>query len=280
VQSDSLPQKTGNRKVLVTLAAGKYLQLLEMSRTTFINYAKKWDYDFVEVTESWDESRPYAWTKLLAIRDLLDKYDFVFYVDSDALILRDDIDIATIFDNDFAWPVGPGNGEICPNAGIMAIRSSVSTKKLFDLAYCQTDLIFNGWWEQAALMRVLQYEDPRDHEKHWREFNLEKLQIGVSELDTSWNSTIGEFSNDPIIRHFAGDPFPVKLLLMAEYVLTRFSPHMRASMTIEQRTNANSQYLKARIEISKLQITLKDKVFRVIRRVWSKIGETPGYKYK
>jgi hypothetical protein len=280
VQSDYLPRGTINRKVLVTLAAGKYLQLLEMSRITFIDYAKKWDYDFVEVTESWDESRPYAWTKLLAIRDLLDKYDFVFYVDSDALILRDDIDIATIHHTDFAWPVGPVNGRICPSAGIMAIRSSESSKMLFDLAYRQTDLIYNGWWEQAALMRILQYEDPRDRERHWSEFNLDKLQIGITELDSSWNSTIEEFSVDPIIRHFAGDPFPLKLLLMAEYILARISPHMSTKLTAKERLNANTHYLNGRNEIFKLQVTWQDKVYRAMRRAWSKIGKTPRYKYK
>ena len=280
MQSDYLPRGTVNRKVLVTLAAGKYLQLLEMSRITFIDYAKKWDYDFVEVTESWDESRPYAWTKLLAIRDLLDKYDFVFYVDSDALILRDDIDIATIYHTDFAWPVGPVNGRICPSAGIMAIRSSESSKMLFDLAYRQTDLIYNGWWEQAALMRILQYEDPRDHERHWSEFNLEKLQIGITELDSSWNSTIQEFSGDPIIRHFAGDPFPLKLLLMAEYILARISPHMSTKLTVKERLNANTHYLNGRNEIFKLQVTWQDNVRRAMRRAWSKIAKTPRYKYK
>lgn len=106
-----------NRKVLVTLAAGRYLQLLEMSRITFRDYAKKWDYDYVEVTESLDESRPYAWTKLLAIRELLDQYEFVFYVDSDALILRDDTDIETLTQSDFAWPVGPINGKYVQTLG-------------------------------------------------------------------------------------------------------------------------------------------------------------------
>ena len=280
MQSNSLSQTSVNRKVLVTLAAGKYLQLLDMSRITFIDYAKKWDYDFVEVKESWDESRPYAWTKLLAIRDLLDKYDFVFYVDSDALILRDDIDVATIAHTDFAWPVGPVNGRTCPSAGILAIRSSESSKKLFDLAYCQNDLIYNGWWEQAALMRILQYEDPRDHERHWSEFNLDKLQIGITELDSSWNSTIQEFASDPIIRHFAGDPFPLKLLLMAEYVLARISPRMSTRLTDKEKLIANNHYLNGRNEIFKLQITLQEKTLRILRRIWSKIGKTPRYKYK
>jgi len=280
MQSDSQPKVPLNRKVLVTLAAGNYLQLLEMSRISFRDYAKKWGYDFVEVTESWDKSRPYAWTKLLAIRDLLDKYDFVFYVDSDALILRDDIDISKISKTDFAWPVGPVNGKMCPNAGIMAIRSTDVSKKLFDLAYGQNDLIYNGWWEQAALMRVLQYEDPRHHEKHWSEFHLERLPIGVTELDSSWNSTIQEFASDPIIRHFAGDPFPLKLVLMAEYVLTRKPLRLDTKLTIDQDQLANEKYLMGRNEIFRLQVTLQDKLLRATRRVWARVAKTPRYKYK
>ena len=280
MQPDSQPKVPLNRKVLVTLAAGNYLQLLEMSRISFRDYAEKWGYDFVEVTESWDKTRPYAWTKLLAIRDLLDKYDFVFYVDSDALILREDIDISAIANTDFAWPVGPVNGKKCPNAGIMAIRSTEVSKRLFDLAYCQNDLIYNGWWEQAALMRVLQYEDPRHHEIHWSEFHLEKLPIKVIELDSSWNSTIQEFTRDPIIRHFAGDPFSIKLLLMAEYVLTRKWRGADIKLTKGEEQFAHEQYLKGRSEIFRLQVTWQDKFMRAIRRVWSRIRKTPRYKYR
>ncbi len=280
MQSDERVSVPVNRKVLVTLAAGNYLQLLELSRITFRSYAKKWGYDFVEITESWDKSRPYAWTKLLVIRDLLEKYDFVFYVDSDALILRDDTDISTIVNADFAWPVGPVNGKKCPNAGIMAIRSTEVSKKLFELAYSQRDLIFNGWWEQAALMRVLQYEDPRQHEIHWRDFHLERLPIRITELDSSWNSTIQEFAKDPIIRHFAGDPFPIKILFMAEYVLTRKLPSADTKLTKEEEQIAHEQYIRGRTEIFKLQITWQEKFFRAVRRLWSKVIKMPRYKYK
>ena len=278
--SETLYKKIGNQKVLVTLAAGKYLQLLEMSRITFRNYAKKWDYDYVEITTSLDESRPYAWTKLLAIRKLLDKYDFVFYVDSDALILKDDMDIETIFIEDFAWPVGLLNGKDCPNAGIMAVRSSVSTKELFDIAYSQTDLIFNGWWEQAALMRVLQYEDPRDHEIHWSEFKLDALDLKIFELDSSWNSTIEDYSCNPAIRHFAGDPFALKISLMAEYLLLRLSFNLNIEFTIEEKINTYKSYLHARNTMFLSQITPQEKILRVIRRVCSKLRKTQRYKYE
>ncbi len=273
-------EKPINKKVFVTLAAGKYVQLLEMSRITFRNFAEKWSYDYVEVTESWDNSRPYAWTKLLVIRELLEKYEFVFFVDSDALILRDDIDVETIFKCDFAWPVGPVNGRLCPSAGILAIRSSASTKMLFDLAYNQTDLIYNGWWEQAALMRILRYEDPRHGEKHWSEFNLDKLELEVFELDSTWNSTIQEFPMEPIIRHFAGDPFILKLIMMAEYLLTRVSFFQGSTVTVQDKCNTVNQYLKSRKQLFELQITLQDRALRVIRRAWSKIAKTARYKYK
>ena len=109
---------------------------------------------------------------------------------------------------------------------------------------------------------------------------MDKLQIGITELDSSWNSTIQEFASDPIIRHFAGDPFPLKLLLMAEYVLARISPRMSTRLTDKEKLIANNHYLNGRNEIFKLQITLQEKTLRILRRIWSKIGKTPRYKYK
>jgi hypothetical protein len=276
----ALHQKSTNQKVLVTLAAGKYIQLLEMSRITFQSYAKKWGYDYVEVNSSLDDTRPYAWTKILAIRELLDDYDFVFYVDSDALILRDDTDIASIFNEDFAWPVGQLNGKYCPNAGVMAVRSCQSTKELFDLAYAQTDLIFNGWWEQAALMRVLQYEDPRDYEIHWSEFNLDNQKIEVFELDSSWNSTIEDFASNPVIRHFAGDPFTLKLALMAEYMLLRLSFNLTINLTSDEKQTSYKNYMIGKKAIFVSQITIQEKILRFIRRVWGKLRRIQGYKYE
>ena len=154
------------------------------------------------------------------------------------------------------------------------------SKELFDLAYRQSDLVYNGWWEQAALMRVLRYEDPRSHEKHWSEFSLKELPITITDLDSTWNSTIEEFACDPIIRHFAGDPLPLKLLLMAEYILARASSVLSPELTESEKLIGRGHYLTVRNEIFESRVTLQDKVLRLIRRVWSKITDTPGYKYK
>jgi hypothetical protein len=269
-----------HNKVLVTLAIGKYVRLMEFARPSLANYAKTWGYDLIEITHSWDTSRPHAWTKILAIRELLDRYDFVFYVDSDALILRNDEDIESEFDHDFAWPVGPVNGKTCPNAGIMAIRSSTRTKQLFDLAYQQEDLIFNGWWEQAALLRVLQYEDPREGEKHWKEFDLESLEISVFELDSRWNSTIPGMSSNPIIRHFAGDPWELKLALMSEYALSRTFFLPESTFESGKTSDAEASFIEARNGIFQMRLGLTQRLSRLPRRIWSKLSKTTPYKYK
>jgi hypothetical protein len=272
--------KAPSSKVLVTLAIGKYVRLLGLARPSFAGYAEKWGYDFHEIVDSWDSSRPHAWTKILAIRELLDRYDFVFYVDSDALILRTDVDIESEFEHDFAWPSVLINGKPCPNAGIMAIRSSVRTKKLFDLAYEQKDLIFNGWWEQAALLRVLQYEDPRDGEKHWSEFELGKLPVSVFELDSKWNSTIPGMSPNPIIRHFAGDPWDLKLALMSEYALTRSILLNKSISSVDTISDAEISFVEARKNIFQMQIGLKQKLLTLPRRLWSKLSKSNPYKYR
>jgi hypothetical protein len=210
------------RKAFVTLATNEYLDVLELSRITFKRYSEIWEYDYFEFKENLDESRPDAWSKLLAVRGLLDQYDFVLYVDSDAIILDYEFDLEQVIpkEKDFAWVIcQTKNGAFYPNAGVLGCRSNQKIKNMIELAYEQRDLIFNGWWEQAALMRVLRYDDVRIGETSWRNFNLPDPDVNVYELPTEWNTTIFDLHKKPIIRHFAGDPLYIKVMLMSDYLL-------------------------------------------------------------
>ena len=71
----------------------------------------------------------------------------------------------------------------------------------------------------------------------------------------------------------------MKLVLMAEYVLTRMPLHLSSKLSIEDGLIARSHYLKGINEVSRLQVTWQDKVSRLILRVWSKIAKTSGNKY-
>jgi hypothetical protein len=266
-------------KVFVTLATGSYVEMLEMASVTFKKYCYLWNYDYIEIRESLDKARPDAWSKLLAIRKLLDNYDFVLYVDSDAIILdfESDLELEITQQTDFTWALCQTQfGELAPNAGVMGFRSNERTKAMIDLAYMQEDLIFNGWWEQAALMRVLKYEDVRKGEKHWSCFNLPELGVRVTEISPRWNSTIFDVDKDPIIRHFAGDAISVKKLLMADYllrnsfILESSNKNLRAMFKsvyvgAKEELEISSQSQHKRIWIRILKLLLRFKIIKQIK---------------
>jgi hypothetical protein len=56
-------------------------------------YAKLHGYDLVNGNIYIDRSRPVAWSKIIAARALLQKYDYVMYIDMDAIIMNFSIPI-------------------------------------------------------------------------------------------------------------------------------------------------------------------------------------------
>jgi hypothetical protein len=50
-------------------------------------YAKHHGYDVIEANDLIEKSRPIAWSKLLAVKQHLQDYDYLFYIDMDAVSL-------------------------------------------------------------------------------------------------------------------------------------------------------------------------------------------------
>lgn len=227
--------RLSNEKVaLLTFATGKYNSLLKLSAPLMKIYAELWGFSYFELKESLDLKRPISWSKLLAIENLLHEYEVVIYLDVDVMILKMDENILEDFDKryDFAWRVASIAGKLSPNAGVMLFRSSVATKSLLRSAYEQTDLIYDGWWEQAALIRVLGYSDPRS--SSIKQLTNEPLvTVREKKLMAKWNSTSAEAdSGKANFRHFAGEPFSVRRLMMIEYLLYHHSTNSKVRKAI------------------------------------------------
>lgn len=210
---------------LVTLACGGHRELHDLTGPMFANYARKWNMDYLPILELLDQSRPASWSKLVGIRPLLESYSHVIYIDADALILRSDRFIVQVVPTnfEFAWAKTGFKQKYIPNAGVMLFRKSEPTFKLLDLAYQQTDLIYDAWWEQAALLRILGYEDPREPKEVKQKLNRQ-VEIHEEFLPEKWNMTVN--SQDivsPHIRHFAGSPLTIKKILILELIFRNFT---------------------------------------------------------
>jgi hypothetical protein len=168
-----------------------------------------------------------AWMKVPPILDALQgDFEFVVWLDIDALILRLDRDIldeaqpgidllVSWHGPDTAQPEGP---TITPhyNAGIYLIRRSDWSKDFFARMLALHGQVKHTWSDQAALHLMLGLNESLG-------FGPDLADVAdrayVGRLDPAWNSIPGvAVSDDPVIHHFAGLPHATRLKLLRSNV--------------------------------------------------------------
>jgi FtsZ-binding cell division protein ZapB len=205
------------RKVIASVAIGSHKELLDLSIGNLNDYARRYGYKISICYESLDPDRPVAWTKILHILNLMNNFEEILWIDADAIIkdASKDISEEVFQESDLAWVYHEYENQSHPNSGVMFIRVNAATQRLFELANLQRDLDHHPWWDQAALMRVLGLESnflPIGKLKI-----SETIHIAEQKLAKEWNSIRQDAAQQPKIRHFAGDPFWFRKLLIAEY---------------------------------------------------------------
>jgi hypothetical protein len=190
-----------------------------------------------------DWQRPRGWLKIEAIRSALEcDFDFVLWLDIDAIVLRSEVDIRAAAISDaslhMAWH-GPETSEILAtgfvphfNSGVMLIRVNDWSREFFRQVW-ETGQLSHHWFDQATILHTLGYDeclglgpDRPDEPNRTR----------LARLDTAWNSIPGlAIAPDPIVHHYAGIGNPATRLRMVEAdVMTaplreRLSPDVRAA---------------------------------------------------
>jgi hypothetical protein len=172
--------------------------------------------------EDWE--RPRGWIKIEAIREVLeDDFDFVFWIDADAIAWRRDVDVRTAAVDSaslqMAWH-GPDTSRIearnfVPhfNSGIMLIRVNDWSHNFFRQVW-EVGQLPHHWSDQATILHLLGYDDCLGLGPNRPD---EPNRSRLARLDTVWNSTPGlAVTPDPIIHHYAGISNPLTRLRMIE----------------------------------------------------------------
>jgi hypothetical protein len=139
-------------------------------------YCQKHGYHFVNGNKYVDNSRPPAWSKLIAVKEVLRNYDYLMYIDMDAIIMDMsrpiEYFIAAGSDKDVIMTEDWGG----PNTGVFICRNSSWTSSFFTEAWNQKQLVqpttpdgkrYPFEYEQRAIHYLL------DTEK-WRSRDLPK----------------------------------------------------------------------------------------------------------
>lgn len=148
-------------------------------------------------------ARKGGWVKIEPIGEALSAgFDFVLWLDADALVVRKDVDVrAAIDDTADLWMAWHPIDDHHYNSGVMLIRSSDWARAFFARVW-ERGPIDHRWNDQATILHLLGYDDavalgPR----RTGEPNLRH----VAALDAAWNAIVGyDLSDDPVIHHYAG----------------------------------------------------------------------------
>jgi hypothetical protein len=194
------------RKLLCTAATGPFAELVEVSLPTLEAYADRHRWELVICREDTARGRPPAWGKVPLLADLLDRHDVVMWIDGDAVIVDDSLDVLSElrWHRDLYLVEHTNAGITTANSGVMMLRAGDWTRRFLAAVWAQEDLIDHPWWENAAIMRLLGYRlawpsATRGRATRWR--------LRTHYLDVAWNSLPHWHSSPaPRITHYASLP--------------------------------------------------------------------------
>lgn len=181
---------------VLTLAIGEnFRKKVYYAHLSKIEYCKKYGYDFIEDESVLDTTRPIAWSKILLIKKYLHLYDYVVWIDADAMImdLEQKIEDKLPLMGDKQIMVINLDGII--NTGVIFIKNDIKSALYMDNIYTQTEFINHGNWEQTAFIHV--YEN-----------NIENLrecvEIKGGEFEKHIQSDLRNYVPGNFILHLAG----------------------------------------------------------------------------
>lgn len=123
-----------NRIAIVTLFDSNYRDLANIAIPNISDYARKHGYDVVFFDETIDTTRPPQWSKIKAVEYVLNEYDWVWWLDIDALIANEDIKLESIIDEQYDLIFTANKYSVISN-GSSFYRNSELTRKFLKECY-------------------------------------------------------------------------------------------------------------------------------------------------
>lgn len=185
--------------------------ILDYSKYIFdINrsYCEKYGYTYIQYNNSLDVSRPAPWSKIIAVKKNLNNFDWILWIDADAMFFNHDIKIEDRIDNSYNLIIGKSCGDSWEeneteffniNSGCFIVKGKCEwSVSLLENIYSRADCINNKWWENYALMKIILENNYTINSK---------IKILDQELINGYeNRLYGYFSynSEQFIMHYAG----------------------------------------------------------------------------
>jgi hypothetical protein len=182
---------------VVTMAIGDaYQKAVSVGVEGKRAYCQEHGYRFVCGEQKLDPDRHPAWNKILWIRQAMEDPEchWVFWTDADAVIMNQAVGLEELIDEDYNLILTKDVNGI--NTGQMLLRNCAWTRDLLDKIYARTDCLNHRWWEQGALIALLE-----DEPGLWQ-FIQALPQRLMNSYD--WGKQTAIYQKGDFIVHFAG----------------------------------------------------------------------------
>jgi hypothetical protein len=209
-------QSPKKKRALFTFGVGTHGEYLNITRDSLHSYASAHRMDFFD-TPWFTDDRPPSWWKLKTALQMFEAgYEELLWVDADCVAVDHSEDIFDGLPADchfgvvihrrkrFRWK---RQIEFLPNCGLMALRPGC--RAMFEHAYTRLECIHHPWWEQAAIMGML--ENPPQAPSKFPDETVRTRNPwwqGVHELDFRFNAWPVDMryrgSTVHVFRHAAG----------------------------------------------------------------------------
>jgi hypothetical protein len=141
-----------------------FSKLAQLTLPSKIDYAAAHGYDFYCNAVANPKGKAIGWEKVQIMLDKMSQYDWMLYVECDAMIMNETIRLENIIDDKYdimlanchTWPDYKG-----VNTGVMLVKCSEWSKNFLNLLNSQEQYFNGNWFEQGAIINAIkigQYE--------------------------------------------------------------------------------------------------------------------------
>lgn len=203
-----------NKYCIASAYSHNFEEIVNITKPTLEKYANLHNIDIViENIQKYD--RPFSWYKVYLILNLLqsNKYDYVLWIDSDAVILSNKYQLdAFIVDNKYLYLAKDINGINC---GVMMVKNNHYMINFLNKVYSMTEYLHDGWWEQKAIHKLVNdnYENITTYIEYIPQHIWNAYDYGSCRL-----SFDGNVSKDSFIFHTPGMSINQKIHKLKQYI--------------------------------------------------------------
>lgn len=172
-------------------------------------YCERHGYTYIQYNDVIDVDRPPSWSKILALKNHINSFDWLMWIDADAIFYNHDIKIEERVDENYDLIISPACGENWPDAklpdnaninfGIFLLRGKSDWSVNFlDNLYRRVERLNHRWWETQALSDLYLENNPTINDR---------IKIIDQYLLNGYENALygyHSFKHDQYILHWAG----------------------------------------------------------------------------